>query len=119
MSTSVLHLIKGLGPGGAEQLLVNQARVSQEDDLDFHVAYLVSWKNHLCAPLAEAGWVTSCLESDRAWDLRWIPRFRQLLLRERIDVVHGHSPLVSVFCSAGDAHASEDAPPSLDLHRAQ
>ena len=42
MSTSVLHLIKGLGPGGAEQLLVNQARVSQEDDLDFHVAYLVS-----------------------------------------------------------------------------
>ena len=97
MSTNVLHLIKGLGPGGAEQLLVNQARASQGGDLDFHVSYLVSWKNHLCAPLAEAGWVTSCLESDRAWDLRWIPRFRQLLLRERIDVVHGHSPLVSAF----------------------
>ena len=38
----VLHLIKGLGPGGAEQLLVNQARATEADDLAFSVAYLVS-----------------------------------------------------------------------------
>ena len=35
MTTRVLHLIKGLGPGGAEQLLVNQAKATSDDDLEF------------------------------------------------------------------------------------
>ena len=93
----VLHLIKGLGPGGAEQLLVNQARATDADDLEFSVAYLVSWKNHLVEPLNQAGWQAHCLQSDRPWDLRWLLRFRRLVNREQIDVVHGHSPLVAAF----------------------
>ena len=97
VTTRVLHLIKGLGPGGAEQLLVNQARATEADDLVFSVAYLVSWKNHLVGPLSEAGWQAHCLESDRPWDLRWLLGFRRLVNREQIDVVHGHSPLVAAF----------------------
>jgi glycosyltransferase involved in cell wall biosynthesis len=95
LTTQVLHLIKGLGPGGAEQLLVNQARVTDDDGLRFTVAYLVTWKNHNVSRLEEAGWVTVCLNGDRIWDLRWALRLRQELRKRDIEVVHGHSPLVS------------------------
>ena len=97
MTTRVLHLIKGLGPGGAEQLLVNQAQVTGEVGLNFEVAYLVSWKTHLVTPLNEDGWKTHCLNSDRPWDLRWLLRLRRLVRDNKIDVIHGHSPLVSSF----------------------
>ena len=72
MTTRVLHLIKGLGPGGAEQLLLNQARATDADELEFTVAYLVSWKDHLVPRIEDAGWKTVCLRSDRPWDLRWV-----------------------------------------------
>lgn len=97
VATKVLHLIKGLGPGGAEQLLVNQARASDDQEFDFTVAYLVSWKDHLVPRIENAGWDTVCLESDRPWDLRWVWRFRRLVRHGEVDVVHGHSPLVSAF----------------------
>jgi len=58
---------------------------------------LVSWKNHLVPRLNEAGWQTVCLRSDKAWDLRWVWRLRKLVKADGIDVVHGHSPLVSAF----------------------
>lgn len=96
----VLHLIKGLGPGGAEQLLLNQAGATDADEFDFTVAYLVSWKDHLVPKLEQAGWQTVCLRSDKAWDLRWVWRFRRLVKRQEVDVVHGHSPLASAFARA-------------------
>lgn len=97
MVTRVLHLIKGLGPGGAEQLLVNQAGVTGDPDMEFHVAYLVSWKNHHVPALEAMGWQVHCLRSDRPYDLRWLWRLRRLLQDHEIDVVHGHSPLVAAM----------------------
>lgn len=97
VATRVLHLIKGLGPGGAEQLLVNQAEATDAADLEFIVAYLVSWKNHLVSPIEDAGWATRCLGSNRPWDIRWLLRFRRLLKEQQVTVVHGHSPLVSAM----------------------
>lgn len=98
MPIRVLHLIKGLGPGGAEQLIVNQARATDSEELVFHAAYLVPWKSHLVPGLQDAGWQTTCLSSGRAWDLGWLLRLRRLLRKESIDVIHGHSPLVSSLC---------------------
>lgn len=97
MPTRVLHLIKGLGPGGAEQLLVNQARATDSNDLRFEVAYLVPRKNHHAPTLEEMGWTTHCLNSGRPADLRWLPRLRTLVQDRDIGVVHGHSPLVSAL----------------------
>ena len=51
----VLWLIKGLGPGGAEQLLVNHAEVRDADRFDIEAAYLVPWKNHLVPRLEAVG----------------------------------------------------------------
>jgi glycosyltransferase involved in cell wall biosynthesis len=91
----VLWLIKGLGPGGAEQLLVNQAKVRDTDRFDYQAAYLVPWKHHLTAELADAGVGTTCLDGPKEWDLRWAWRLRRHLATEPVDVVHNHSPYVA------------------------
>lgn len=95
MTLRVLHVIKGLGPGGAEQLLVNQARATAAGDAEFEAAYLVSWKNHLVPKLEDAGWHVHCLGGDRIWDPRWVWRLRRLVTSTAVDVVHAHSPLVA------------------------
>ncbi len=92
--TRVLHLIKGLGPGGAEALLVAQAGVAVAD-IETEVAYLVPWKDHHVAALEQLGWRVRCLDGARVWDPRWVFRLRRLLASGEVDVVHGHSPLVA------------------------
>lgn len=92
----VLWLIKGLGPGGAERLLVSQAAVRDRSAVEVAVAYLLPWKDHLVAPLAEVGVRAVCLDGGREVDLRWARRLRRLLVERRPQVVHVHSPYVAV-----------------------
>ncbi|MFI5053309.1 MAG: glycosyltransferase [Acidimicrobiia bacterium] len=91
----VLWLIKGLGPGGAERLLVEQAAAGGRDGITYEVAYLLSWKQHLVPELEALGVRTHCLGVRTERDLRWVARLAGLLRRERFDVVHAHSPLVA------------------------
>lgn len=91
----VLWLIKGLGPGGAEQLLVNHALVRDAERLDIEAAYLVPWKDHLVPRLEAAGVRATCLRGSREWDPRWAFRLRRLIRRRGIEVVHVHSPYVA------------------------
>ncbi len=91
----VLWLIKGLGPGGAEQLLVNHAEVRDVERFDIEAAYLVPWKNHLVPRLEAAGVTTVCLDGSREWDPRWALRLRRQLVERPVDVVHVHSPYVA------------------------
>ena len=91
----VLALIKGLGPGGAERLLVSGARVRDRDAFDFEVAYLLPWKTELARSLEELGVRTRCLQARHEQDLRWMLRLRSLLEAERFDLVHVHSPYVA------------------------
>jgi glycosyltransferase involved in cell wall biosynthesis len=90
----VLWLIKGLGPGGAEQLLVNQARL-RDPRYAFSAAYLLPWKDHLVPRLEAEGVVVTCLHGAHEWDPRWAARLRRLLRRDEPDVVHSHSPYVA------------------------
>ena len=91
----VLWLIKGLGPGGAEQLLVNQARARDRDGFVVHAAYLVPVKRHLVPALEAEGVGVTALDAPREWDPRWAWRLRTLLQDRSIDVVHVHSPYVA------------------------
>lgn len=87
-SLRVLHLIKGLGPGGAEQLLLQQARARDRARFDYHIAYLVAEKDQLVPDLSRTGATIHRLDG-RAW----ARRLRHLLEDLDIDVVHVHSPL--------------------------
>lgn len=92
----VLHVVKGLGPGGAERLLVSVAAVADHGAVRHEVAYLLGWKDHLVGDLADAGVPAHLLAGGRGLaDLRWPARLRSLA--QRFDVVHVHSPAVAAL----------------------
>ncbi len=76
----VLWLTKGLGPGGAERLLVALARTIDRDRFSCTAAYLLPEKDHLVGELGEAGVETVCLEGPAEHDLRWAGRLRRLVV---------------------------------------
>jgi L-malate glycosyltransferase len=91
----VLWLIKGLGPGGAENLLVNHAAVRDRRTFSYRAAYLVPAKGHLVPDLEQLGVPVTLLDGGREADPRWALRLRRLLVHQQIDVVHTHSPYVA------------------------
>ncbi|MCU1353663.1 MAG: glycosyltransferase, partial [Acidimicrobiales bacterium] len=92
----MLWLIKGLGPGGAERLLVLSARFRDRRRVAYEVAYLLPWKDALVGDLAAEGVPATCLGARGSWDLRWTWRLRRHLLAHPVDVVHAHSPLAAI-----------------------
>jgi glycosyltransferase involved in cell wall biosynthesis len=92
--TRILILIKGLGRGGAEQLLVNAAPHFDAAKFSFDVAYLLPWKNALVPELEAAGVHVQCLHGAR--DPRWIGRLRTLVREREINIIHAHSPFAAI-----------------------
>lgn len=92
----VLHLIKGLGLGGAENLLLETARhASGEVRPSF--GYFLPWKDALVAPLREAGAEVTCFPArGAAGILARVPAVARHLRRQRVDLVHCHLPLAGV-----------------------
>ncbi len=88
----VLWLIKGLGPGGAEGLLVTFARVADLEGLRIDVAYVRPDKTQLVPDLASLGVSAHCLGAEGG---SWPLSLRRLLLKGGFDVVHAHSPLMA------------------------
>jgi glycosyltransferase involved in cell wall biosynthesis len=93
----VLWLIKGLGPGGAEHLLVAAARARDRSLVSVEAAYLLPWKDALVPRLEAEGVAVRCLGVRDERDLRWVLRLRRRLRREPVDVVHCHSPYVAAL----------------------
>jgi glycosyltransferase involved in cell wall biosynthesis len=91
----VLWLIKGLGAGGAERLLVMAAQLRSRDDFDCEVAYLLPWKRDLVSSLEEAEVPVHCLFGGSEFNVGWAVRLRKLLLERRFDILHVHSPYVA------------------------
>ncbi len=89
----VLWLIKGLGPGGAEQLLVSSARVADHDRFAYHAAYVRPDKDQLVPKLAASGVPATLLGAGRWGAFRWPVRLRRHM--RDFDVVHAHSPLLA------------------------
>jgi len=93
----VLWLTKGLGPGGAERLMVSFAALADRERFDLRAAYLLPWKEHLVSGLAQLGVPAICLDGRREVDPRWVYRLVRLVRAARIDLVHGHSPMVAAL----------------------
>lgn len=90
----VLHVIKGLGPGGAERLVVSMAAVANPAAVHYEVAYLLERKQHLIPELDALGVRSHRLAGRRGMaDYRWPGRLRTLA--RGFDVVHLHSPAVA------------------------
>ena len=92
--TRVLWLVKGLGPGGMERLLLHHAQASR-GGVDYFVGYVVDRPNSLEPELVAAGVQCCRLGTGSVARPEWIRDLRRLVRRSRIDVVHVHSPLVA------------------------
>lgn len=93
----ILWLVKGLGPGGAERLLVAAAGAHTAADLEISCAYLLPWKRQLVGDLEAHGVATHCLDVRDERDVRWARRLRALLESQPVDVLHAHSPYPAGF----------------------
>ena len=93
----MLWLVKGLGPGGAERLLVAAATAHDRSRFQFEVAYLLPWKDHLVAELNALDVPARCLDARDERDLRWAVRLRRFLSDRHFDVLHAHSPYAAGF----------------------
>jgi glycosyltransferase involved in cell wall biosynthesis len=91
----ILHLIKGLARGGAEQLLINQAPYLDRSRFDYEIAYLLPDHSALVGELERAGLPVHCLDGARG--AGWVVRLRRLVRKRGIDLIHDHSP----YCAIG------------------
>ena len=96
--SGVLILIKGLGRGGAEQLLLSGVPYLDTGRYRYQFAYLLPWKDSLVPELRAAGPTVHCL--DGASGAGWAGRLRSLIRREGIGVVHAHSPVAAAGARA-------------------
>lgn len=89
----MLWLVKGLGPGGAEQLLLLSARVADHERFDYRLAYVRPDKVHLVPELEALGLVPERLGEKSSAPGGWLADLRRLLAE--VDVVHAHSPVLA------------------------
>lgn len=93
--TRVVAVIKGLGPGGSERLLVELSRAAGQHNIALSVVSVLTQKRHLIPDIEAAGVPVNCLGVTRLRDLRWIPRLLKGIRAQRPDVVHVHSPALA------------------------
>ena len=93
----VLLLIKCLGAGGAERLLVNMVRLRDRQRFDYEVAYILEDSNSLVPELIDAGVAVHSLGAKSNRDLGWTGRLRTLLRQGDFDLMHSHLPYAATL----------------------
>lgn len=88
----VLWLVKGLGPGGAERLMVAAAGAHDRRAVSLRAAYLLPWKDALVGDLEALDVGCTCLDVRDERDVRWAIRLRRHLIDHPVDVLHAQSP---------------------------
>ncbi|WP_425307925.1 glycosyltransferase [Ammonicoccus fulvus] len=88
----VLWLIKGLGPGGAEQLLLLAVKVADRERFDYQIAFQRPDKTHLIPEFRELGMEPFRLGA-KGGRGGWLSDLRQLM--QEVDIVHVHSPVLA------------------------
>jgi len=93
----ILVVIKCLGHGGAERLLVDTVASGDRTVFDYEVAYVLADKDGLVPTIRQAGTTVHALGATGNADLRWTTRLRSLLDRNSFDVVHFHLPYTAAI----------------------
>ena len=94
----ILHLIKGLGRGGAEQLVVSAIRYGDRSRFSCEVAYLLPAKDAFVPELDVMGVPVHCLQG--AGNVTWVGRLRDLVREHGVDLLHVHSPYPAALARA-------------------
>lgn len=95
--TRVLILIKGLGLGGAENLIAESAPLWDRSTFEYRIAYLLPWKNQLVPKLTDRGIPVTCLDWRGPTDIGGVIRLRRLLREWQPAIVHSHLPVAGIL----------------------
>jgi L-malate glycosyltransferase len=93
----VLAVIKCLGYGGAERLLVDMLATADRSRFNFEVAYVLREQDALVPAIRAGGTPVHSLGAAHNADLRWMVALRRLIVTGRYDVVHFHLPHAAAF----------------------
>jgi L-malate glycosyltransferase len=93
----VLLVIKCLGYGGAERLLVDMVATVDRIRFNYEVAYILRHQDALVPAIRAGGTPVHALDAAHNADFRWMATLRQLLVKGRYDVVHFHLPYAAAF----------------------
>ena len=93
---TLLIAIKGLGIGGAERLVSEGARYWRRDLFEYHVAYVLPWKNQLVADLAALDVPVHLVGGDRGMTANTVGKFRKTIQRLGAQLVHAHLPAMGI-----------------------
>jgi glycosyltransferase involved in cell wall biosynthesis len=89
----VLHLIKSLGRGGAETLLVETLKKHDATAFEFHFIYFLPWKNQLVDDLKKNGGIVINIPADN--NIKILLSANKLVRYIKdydIDIIHCHLP---------------------------
>lgn len=93
----VLIVIKCLGYGGAERLVVDMVATTERTKFDIEVAYVQRDQDALVPAIRAGGTTVHSLGAAHNGDLRWMASLRRLLVDGGFDVVHFHLPYAAAF----------------------
>jgi L-malate glycosyltransferase len=93
----VLLVIKCLGYGGAERLVVDMVATVDRSRFTVEVAYVLREQDALVPALRAGGTLVHSLNATHNADLRWMAALRRVLVKGRYDVVHFHLPYAAAF----------------------
>lgn len=89
----VLHLIKSLGRGGAETLLVETLKKHDPALFEFHFIYFLPWKNQLVEDLKKNGGIVLNIPADNNIKILLSAKKLTNYIKENdIDIIHCHLP---------------------------
>ena len=88
--------IKGLGIGGAEQLIAKGARHWNRDAFDYHVAYALPWKDQLVQSLDDLAVPVHLVGGSRGLTPSTVLELRRTIEAIGALIVHAHLPLMGV-----------------------
>jgi L-malate glycosyltransferase len=93
----VLLVIKCLGYGGAERLLVDMAATVDRSRFTYDVAYVLRPQDALVPAIRDGGTTVHSLGAGHNADLRWMVALRRLLVQGHYDIVHFHLPYAAAL----------------------
>jgi L-malate glycosyltransferase len=109
----VLLVIKCLGYGGAERLLVDTAATVDRRRFSYEVAYVLRDQDALVPALRSGGTPVHPLGARGNADVRWMAALRRLLVTRRYDVVHFHLPYAAALGQVVVASLPRSARPGV------
>jgi glycosyltransferase involved in cell wall biosynthesis len=94
----VLHIIKSLGRGGAETLLLESIKLIDNSNFEFHIIYFLPWKNQMVSELILTGAKVTCLEAKSNHEiLLQYKKVINYINNNVINIIHCHMPVTGVL----------------------